>query len=329
VRILFAIQGTGNGHISRAREIVPLLQKYGDLDLLVSGTQADVLLNRPLSYRFHGFSYVFGKKGSVDHWKTYKTMNLSRLWRDIRSLPIKEYDLIINDFEPVTAWACKLQGRPSVALSHQAAFLSKHTPRPKNSFHWQEWVFKHYAPTAHQIGFHFQKYDDFIHTPVIRNEIRSIETNDHGHISVYLPACHDALLVNLLKQVPEVKWEVFSKHSQRTYTDSNVFVQPINNQKYNLSLANSSGLLTGGGFEGPAEALYLGKKVLVMPMKYQYEQLCNAEAVKKMGVPVIYSLDDNFIPKVTNWLGSQEKVSVNFPDCTSLIVDEMIKKYAY
>lgn len=328
MRILFAIQGTGNGHISRAREIVPLLKRHGEVDLLVSGTQADVLLNSPLAYRFHGFSYIFGKKGSVNHWETYRSMNLRRLLRDIRSLPLKEYDLIVNDFEPVTAWACKFQGRPSVALSHQAAFLSKKTPRPKDSFHWAEWVLKHYAPTTHQIGFHFQRYDSFIDTPVIRSEIRSLETNNHGHVTVYLPAYHDNLLVSFLKRIPEVRWEVFSKHSKRTYTDNNVFVQPINNQKYNQSLANSTGLLTGGGFEGPAEALYLSKKVLVMPMKYQYEQLCNAEAVKKMGVPVIYNLDDSFIPTVQGWLSSSDKVAVDFPDSTASIVDEMVKKYS-
>ncbi|MGV3508845.1 MAG: glycosyltransferase family protein [Sphingobacteriaceae bacterium] len=328
MRILFAIQGTGNGHISRAREIVPILQQHGELDVLVSGTQADVHLNFPLSYRFHGFSYIFGKKGSVDHWTTYKTMNLPRLWKDIRSLPLKEYDLIINDFEPVTAWACKLQGRPSVALSHQASFLSKNTPRPKDSFHWAEWVLKHYAPTTHQIGFHFECYDKFIHTPVIRSEIRNLETNNLGYITVYLPAYHDNLLVSYLKKLPDVRWEVFSKHSKQCYTDQNVSVQPINNEKFNQSLANSSGLLTGGGFEGPAEALFLGKKVLVMPMKYQYEQLCNAEAVKKMGVPVIYHLDDAFVPKVKEWLNSSEKIEVNFPDSTSKIIEDMIKRYS-
>ncbi|MBC8052992.1 MAG: glycosyl transferase [Sphingobacteriaceae bacterium] len=328
MRILFAIQGTGNGHISRAREIVPLLQQHGELDLLVSGTQADVLLSQPLAYRFHGFSYIFGKKGSVNHWETYKTMNLPRLWRDIRFLPLKQYDLILNDFEPVTAWACKVQGRPSVALSHQAAFLSKNTPRPQSGFHWQEWVFEHYAPTTHQIGFHFEKYDDFINTPVIRSEIRSLQTGEKGHITVYLPAYHDSLLLSYLKKIPDIQWEVFSKHSKHAYADQNVIVQPINNLQYNQSLAQSSGLLTGGGFEGPAEALYLGKKVLVMPMKFQYEQMCNAEAIKRLGVPVIYNLDEKFVSEVENWLNSTKKVQVNFPDSTSEIVGNLIEKYS-
>ena len=328
MRILFAIQGTGNGHISRAREIVPLLQQHGELDVLISGTQADVLLNCPLAFRYHGFSYIFGEKGSVDHWKTYKSMNLPRLWKDVKSLPLIKYDLIINDFEPVTAWACKLQGRPSVALSHQASFLSKNTPRPKDSFHWAEWVLKHYAPTTDQVGFHFESYDNFINTPVIRSEIRELERNNFGHITVYLPAYHDSLLVSYLKKVPEIRWEVFSKHSKRVYTDNNVFVQPINNEKYNVSLANSCGLLTGGGFEGPAEALFLNKKVLVMPMKYQYEQLCNAEAAKKLGVPVIYQLNEDFIPQIKAWLASENTIKVNYPDNTSSIVAELISKYS-
>ena len=39
MKILYAIQGTGNGHLSRARDIIPILQKKGDVDILVSGTQ--------------------------------------------------------------------------------------------------------------------------------------------------------------------------------------------------------------------------------------------------------------------------------------------------
>ena len=42
---------------------------------------------------------------------------------------------------------------------------------------------------------------------------------------------------------------------------------PVNNELFNKSLETCNGLLTGGGFEGPAEALYLGKKLLSVPMK--------------------------------------------------------------
>ena len=325
MNILFAIQGTGNGHISRAREIVPLLQQYGDVDLLISGTQADVQLEQPVNYRFHGFSFIFGKKGGVDHWQTYKTMRLSRLLRDVRSLPLKKYQLIINDYEPVTAWACRLQGRHSVALSHQSSFLSSKTPRPQKSSPVTELLFKYYAPTTQRIGFHFERYDDFIHTPVIRGEIRNTEPEDKGHITVYLPAFDDKLLVKYFRQIPDVQWHVFSKHAHTAYTDANVRVRPVNNMEFNVSLAGCYGLFTGGGFEGPAEALYLKKKVLVFPMRFQYEQLCNAEAISQLGVPVIYQIDDEFVPKLRQWIDSPQRITVDFPDETAQIIRNLVK----
>ncbi|WP_374949669.1 glycosyltransferase family protein, partial [Mucilaginibacter sp.] len=285
MKILFGIQGTGNGHISRAREIVPLLQQYGEVDLLVSGTEAEVSLSQPLKYKFHGFSFVFGKNGGVDNWATFKLMNLRQLWKDMHSLPLDDYNLIINDFEPVSAWACRLQGKESVSLSHQCSFVSKNTPRP-NKWNYAEWLFKYYSPTTHHIGFHFERYADFIHTPVIRSDIRNMATANHGHYTVYLPAYSDTKLVKNLSQT-DAQWHIFSKRTKTAYTEGNVKVFPVNNEAFNTSLANCEGLLTGGGFEGPAEALFLGKKVLMIPMRGQYEQQCNALAASKLGVTII------------------------------------------
>jgi uncharacterized protein (TIGR00661 family) len=327
MKILFAIQGTGNGHISRAREIVPLLQKYGEVDLLVSGTQAEVSLAQPLKYKFHGFSFVFGTNGGVDNWATFKIMNLPLLWNDIRSLPLKQYDLIINDFEPVSAWACKLQKVPSVSLSHQCSFVSKKTPRPAK-WNYAEWLFKYYSPTAHHVGFHFERYDDFIHTPVIRSEIREMKTSNLGHYTVYLPAYDDKLLARYLNKTSKIEWQIFSKRQKTPHREGNVQILPVNNEAFNISLAGCEGLLTGGGFEGPAEALFLQKKVLMIPMKGQYEQQCNALAASKLGVPVINEIDDQFVFHLNNWISDDRKVIVDFPDETAQIVDNLVKRYA-
>jgi uncharacterized protein (TIGR00661 family) len=326
MKILYAIQGTGNGHISRAREIVPLLQQYGELDLLVSGTEAEVSLTQPLKYRFHGFSFVFGTNGGVDEWATYKIMDLPQLWRDMHSLPLKEYDLIINDFEPVSAWACKLQKIPSVSLSHQCAFVSKKTPRPRK-WNYGEWALKYYSPTTHHVGFHFQRYDDFIHTPVIRSGIRNLATSNEGHYTVYLPAYDDKKLAKYLSAT-NVEWHIFSKRQKTAYQLDNIQIFPVNNEAFNKSLASCEGLLTGGGFEGPAEALFLQKKVLMIPMQGQYEQQCNALAASKLGVPVINAIDENFVSHINNWIKTDERVWVDFPDQTAEIIDNMVKRYA-
>ncbi|WP_256003148.1 glycosyltransferase family protein [Pedobacter deserti] len=327
MKILYAIQGTGNGHISRAREIVPLLERYGEVDLLVSGTQADVWPVQQVKYQLHGFSFVFGKKGGVDHYSTWKTMDLRRFIRDVRQLALKEYNLILNDFEPVTAWACRQQGVESVGLSHQAAFQSPKVPRPK-SIDWAQLVLKYYAPASHYVGFHFDKYDDFIYTPVVRSEIRNAPVSDEGHYTVYLPAIDDRILVPLLKQIPSVRWEVFSKHAVSNYEEGNVLVNRINNEQFNHSLASCTGLFTGGGFEGPAEALFLGKKLLVAPMKFQYEQQCNAYALKQAGIPVIWGSNKNWLPEIKAWIESRQEHQFSFPDETAAVIDQVVRQFA-
>ncbi|KQB99606.1 glycosyltransferase family protein [Pedobacter sp. Hv1] len=326
-RILYAIQGTGNGHISRAREIVPLLQKHGDLDILISGTQADVKLAEEVKYQLHGFSFIFGKNGGVDHFKTYKNMDLRRFRKDMKMLPLNDYNLIINDFEPVTAWACRKKGIESVSLSHQASFTSPKVPRPKVK-DWGKLILNRYAPTTHHVGFHFERYDDFIYSPVIRREIRNLEPTNLGHYTVYLPAIDDRHLVKLLKQIPSVRWEVFSKHTHQSYSEGNVFVEPVNNEKFNKSMASCEGLFTGGGFEGPAEALFLGKKLLVMPMKFQYEQQCNAYALMQLGIPVIWPSNHNWVPVLADFVKNGQQHQFHFPDQTASIIDEVVKNFA-
>jgi uncharacterized protein (TIGR00661 family) len=327
MKILYAIQGTGNGHISRAREIVPLLQQYGDVDLVISGTQADVKLTQDVRYQLHGFSFVFGKKGGVNHYETWKSMNLPRFIKDLKTVPLKSYNLILNDFEPVTAWACKTQKLESVGLSHQASFQSAKVPKPK-SIDWAQLVMKYYAPASHYVGFHFDNYDDFIHTPVIRREIREMVLTNLGHYTVYLPAIDDKHLVPILNKISNVNWQVFSKHCLADYEHGNVKVCRINNELFNRSLASCEGLFTGGGFEGPAEALHMGKKLLVAPMRFQYEQQCNAYALKQFGLPVIWGSNRNWEPIIRNWVNNPQEHKFHFPDETAAVIERVVNKFA-
>ncbi|HXU28204.1 MAG TPA: glycosyl transferase, partial [Bacteroidia bacterium] len=75
MKILYAIQGTGNGHLSRAMEIIPAFMKRGDVDILLSGIQVDLTLPFPVKYRLNGLSFIFGKSGGVDFFRTYAKLN--------------------------------------------------------------------------------------------------------------------------------------------------------------------------------------------------------------------------------------------------------------
>ncbi|MEO6638441.1 MAG: glycosyltransferase family protein [Ginsengibacter sp.] len=329
MKILYAIQGTGNGHISRARDIIPLLQEKGQVDILVSGTQADVEVGFPVKYKLKGMSFIFGKKGGIDLFGTYKKARIKRFYKEIRNLPVEEYDIVINDFEPVSAWACKLKNKECISLSHQAAVLNKKSPRPKDADFVGKTVLNQYAPVTDKYGFHFKAYDTKIFTPVIRDEIRNAIPQKLNHYTVYLPAYDDERIIKVLKEIDNVEWQVFSKHSKESYRKKNVFINPISNEAFIRSLVTSTGVFCGAGFETPAEALFLQKKLMVIPMKGQYEQQCNAAALKEMGVPVLKKLKLSKLDEIKAWVKSDHIIPVDYPDITEQVINQVFDNHTY
>ncbi|UOQ96098.1 glycosyl transferase [Hymenobacter sp. 5317J-9] len=327
-RILYAIQGTGNGHLARALDVVPLLQaRCEQVDVLVSGPPADLPLPFAVKHRAQGMGFLFGKKGGINFVKTFWQFNSATFLREVRQLPVEQYDLVISDFEPVSSWACKLREVPCVALSHQSVVLHPKAPRPRGEDPAGRAVLRHYAPSTAQYGFHFQAYAPEISTPVIRQQVRELRAVNDGHYTVYLPAYEEKLLVERLQYLSRsTRWEVFSKHSTAAATHGNVQVWPVSGPAFLDSLGRSAGVLCGAGFETPAEALYLGKKLLVMPMKQQYEQQCNAAALAHMGVPVIKSLKDKNLDKVDQWLHEEGTIAVDYPDGTAAVLDRLLRQ---
>ena len=109
MKVLYAIQGTGNGHLSRALEIIPILQQHGEVDILISGNQSQVEFPFEVTYRFHGLSFVASKLGGISFLKSLMNIKLFRLIREIRKLNVERYNLVISDYEPISAWACAIR----------------------------------------------------------------------------------------------------------------------------------------------------------------------------------------------------------------------------
>jgi uncharacterized protein (TIGR00661 family) len=328
MKILYAIQGTGNGHVCRAYDIIPILQQYGKVDVLISGTQSDVKLPFDVKYTFNGLSFIFGKKGGINYIETYKRSNIKKLFKEVSSLPVKDYDLIISDFEPVSAWACFIKNKTCIGLSHQNGVTCKQAPKPEKADLIGKAVLNYYAPATYRYGFHFQPYAKNIFTPVIRQEVRNLSTASNGHYTVYLPAYGDKQIIRFLSCFPDVQWHVFSKHNSKEAEFDNICIYPVNNYRFLESLAGAEGVLCGAGFETPAEVLYLKKKLMVIPMKGQYEQQCNAAALKSLGVPVLKNLKPKQFKKFHNWLHEEQQYTIDYPDITSEILAGIIKKHA-
>lgn len=325
MKVLYAIQGTGNGHLARATEIVPVLQKMAETDVLVSGIQGDIQLPFEVKYRFYGVSFIFGTTGGVDFKKTIAKSRLPRFLFDLIKLPVQKYDLVISDFEPVSAWACKVKGKKCIGLSHQNAVLHNATPKPGKPDALGKFILRNYAPVSLKYGFHFNQLDSFNFSPVIRNAIRNANHTTNNHYSVYLPSYSNEEIERVLGAFPQVKWEVFSKHSHKSYSKQNIHFQPVSIEKFHESFISCSGILCNAGFETPAEALHMGKKLCVIPMKNQYEQQCNAAFLREMGVQVLNDLSED-VAKIRLWLENIQPLKIDFPDRTNEIIEKILMR---
>jgi uncharacterized protein (TIGR00661 family) len=132
-------------------------------------------------------------------------------------------------------------------------------------------------------GFHFKKYDKKTFTPVIRQQVREQRISNKGHYTVYLPAYDDKRLIKRLSEFKDVQWDVFSKHNSKIKQHGNVFIQPINNKEFIKSVAESEGVLCGAGFETPAEALFMKKKLLVIPDEKSVRTAIECGSFKRNG----------------------------------------------
>ncbi len=326
MKIFYAVQATGNGHISRAIQLMPYLQKLGTVDVFLSGANATLPAPLPIQYRSNGLSLFYSTCGGLDYKQMWKHNSIRRALREAKDLPVEKYDIVINDFDFITAQACRNKKVTSVQFGHQASFMSNKTPRPEKSSYFGEMILQRYAPATHYLGLHFQPYDSFIFPPVVKDVFLQANPTDEGHITVYLPAYQQDCIESHLRSLSHLHFHWFLKGITEIQRVGNITFYPISNDLFNESLINCHGIITGGGFETPAEALYLGKRLMCIPIRGQYEQLCNAAALEKMGVKVLEDADtDHFAQDISQWMNAEKPVIAqhanNVPETLQYLVD--------
>ncbi len=302
MRILYGVQGTGQGHISRAKAVLPKLRELAEVDVLLSGYNFHLDLDGKIQYKARGISLNYNSKGSVDLLETALNLHPVKFIKDVYSIPVDDYDVVVNDFEPVTAWAAQGAGIPCIAMSHQAAFISPKVPRPTKRSKMAEGVMRHFAPSTHFVGFHYLRYDDFIEPPIIRQQIKDLNPTLGDHITVYLPAFDHETLCSIFINNPQIQWHIFSPTCEKEYYKKNVRIRPLGKETFLESFESCLGFISASGFQTTSESMFLGKKLLTIPIKNQYEQLCNAAALEELGGYVVYNIADSFNQTIDNWL---------------------------
>lgn len=313
MKILYGIQGTGNGHVSRSTEVVDCLQKLGaDVDVVFSGCKEDKLYDSsiitPKGF-YEGFTFST-KDGRIRYMDTIKNISIVRFAKDVLSFAADGYDLVITDFEPLTSLIAKKANLPCIGIGHQYAFLYD-IPMDSAGI-LDQIIMKNFAPARYPIGIHWHHFNLPIIPPIVPQDIALPEETDPSLILVYLPFEEPERIRKSLEPFKDYTFAVYSGGlNQETCHLENIRWNPFSKTRFYEDLANCRGVICNAGFELPSEALHLGKKLLVKPLKGQFEQLSNAMTLKMLNLG--FTMDELNPESIKRFLAQTEYPDITYP----------------
>ncbi|NYB51571.1 MAG: glycosyltransferase [Methanobacteriaceae archaeon] len=296
-RILYSVCGEGMGHAIRGKVILDHLTKNHEVHIFASD-RAYEYLSRHFDnvYEIGGFNTVY-EDNTVQNTKTF-IKGMKDLPRDLKKSLRLMYSvakavkphLIISDFEFYSNLLSKILRLPLLSLDniHVLTQAELDVPRKYRTERIAaEGVVRSFIqmPTRYFITSYYypplknpKKAKYF--PPVIRKEIMDLKPYNGEHVLVYQTSDSNYKLIEILKELDD-EFIVYGFH--RDEKEENIQFKSFNEDEFFNDLAQARAVIANGGFTLISEALYLGKPVLSVPVKKQFEQILNALYLEGLG----------------------------------------------
>ncbi len=313
MKVLYGIQATGNGHITRSTEIIKELEKLGhSIKVILSGRDPKEIKKLKLFKEYDaykGITFVI-KKGKVDYLKTLSNIDLIQTYKDFKKYDIKEIDLVITDFEPISSRIAKKNKIPCIGIGHQYSFLHK-IPVPKliKKDYLNKIFIKKFTKIDYNIGLHFHHFNQPILPPIIKQEITNKKIAKNK-ILIYLQHEDNEKLKKLLKKFKKYEFNIYGKKEKKKKI--NIKERGFSRKNFLKDLEECEGVICNAGFELPAEVLKLGKKLLVKPIRGHTEQEANAMSLESLAYGKSTKEIDEKI--LSEWLNTKSKIKIDYPN---------------
>lgn len=286
MRVLYGIQGTGNGHLSRSHTLATYLnQQPIHVDYLISGRRNYGLFDMDVFGAYQsreGLSFVT-ENGALKRRKTLTSNNWRQFYNDVKALDVTQYDLVITDYEPVSAWAAKRTGVRSIGLGRQYAFWEPELYKTLSL--WQRQMIKQFAPCSTPVGMHWLECGNAI-PPVVREPDNGCKGGLAQRVIVYLPFEDPKVIINALYPLDDYEFSVFHpKLTRCSYGHIECFAP--SRQQFSEQFSRASAVISNAGFETSCEALREGKSLIIKPLTGQFEQQKNAEILERKGLATV------------------------------------------
>ncbi len=294
LKILFGVAGEGSGHATRAEVVAKYLESQGHKVKMISYHQG-------LNYLAPNFDVqeIFGlrffhKDDKVDYPTTIlenikKTPEATKSLALVKKLIAKfKPDIIITDFEPISALCAHLCKLPLISIDNQHILTHGKIEYEKR------WLHDYYI-TRTGVSTMALKADAYILTsffnfktttanayripPILRQEVLNHKSSILNHILVYSTTADINRVITLLKKTPE-QFIVYGLNTSKTI--ANCTFKKFSKTGFLNDLSTAKAVIGSAGLSLITESLYLGKPYLALPVKRRFEQLLNSYYLKKL-----------------------------------------------
>jgi uncharacterized protein (TIGR00661 family) len=302
-KIIYAVAGEGFGHSSRSHLIGQRLIDAGH-DVMFVGSQKSLMYLKqyfgPRVQEVFGLSFAY-EDGRIDKSETLKKnlLKLPEADRQNYQLFRKHFepfrpDLVVSDFEPFSAWWALRNRVPFISIDHEHMLtLCKLEHQAKN---WFSRMTASVVTECHYVGAVAYIIVNFftaplrldsalLAPPIVRPAVTTLKPTLGEHILAYSTTGKDEnSLRAILSKFGNSRFYIYGFNKSDAH--ENCVFKDRSTEGFLKDLASARGVIASAGFSLLSECMYLKKKMLLLPVAGQYEQIINAHYIQKLGLGI-------------------------------------------
>jgi uncharacterized protein (TIGR00661 family) len=302
-RIIYGVAGEGFGHSSRSHLIGQRLIDAGNDVMFVGSAKSLLYLKQYFGERvkeIFGLSFAF-EGGRVDKSETLKRnlLKLPEANKQNDELFKKHFEpfepeLVISDFEPFSAWWAWRKKVPFISIDHEHMLTLCELEHPAKS--WFSRLTAKVVTECHYVGAVAYIILNFFDTPlriesavlappIVRPVVQELQSKQGGYILLYsTTGTEREQLQEILSKFGEQKFYIYG--FAESGESGNCIYKKRSTEGFLTDLASAHGVIASAGFSLISECMYLKKKMLLLPLAGQYEQMVNAHYIQKLGLGI-------------------------------------------
>ena len=304
MRILYGLPSEGMGHATRSKVVIAHLRARGHQVRVLTSGRAYELMRRavPDVVRIEGFRMAY-RDGTVDYPGTVARnvlampQMLARNGAALLDCDAFAPDLVVSDFELFSCGYAHSRGLPVVSIdNNQMIGRCVHDPAVLGDIGTSVARARAFAAMMTPECDHYIVTSFFfpplrpecrarttLVPPIVRPEIvaAAAEARDGEHVLVYQTVQGDTRLLEALAAHPAQRFVVYGQHAPARA--GNVELKAFDEHGFVADLRTARAVVANGGMSLLGEAMYLGKPVYAVPLRFQAEQALNAGYLAHLG----------------------------------------------